>query len=968
MNLTKPIILVTASAVLLLAASVTTAQTDPAPTEPTTAPAPDTVDPLTGEAPDTTSIEEGEAADEVVPPDGDAPIVEPDAGVAPTTEPTSVPPDTLVPSDFGAEREEPGDDTEVVEASEGFCIPTSHPDTLQPPTALTLVQTLGAFAGDLTVRWEPSPDQEAAGGAVAYYRVEYQVADGDWVELDPQVLREVRRATLEAAEMGQSYNFRVFAVSFELGGERLESEPLTEGPFAVPGLPTEIGPASNLSLVHESEDLGGSITVEWERSSDDGQGSVAVRGYRVSARTAGASEWTVVGDVSAAVTRFPFVEAELGTDYEFQVVAHSATQGETTLESEPLVGGPFAVRHLPETIAAPQDLRVTTSAEDLAGWIGLAWTPSADDGAEELAVSHYRVEVKEGTDGAWRFVADVPAGGSTAIVPRVIYGADYYFRVHAVSVSDPYRTEFAVRAVGDDPFELTRTFSETVETGPARRRYLPDRLAPPTGVVGTDAPADAGGNINVAWTASADDGAGELAVSRYQVQYRADDEEEWTDAGEVAGGSTSYVFSAAMPETTYVFRVRAATVGTRAGFVASDWVESEGVVSESEMFELDDDTWAPGGVEAADVTWDSGAHALVTWTAVDDIGTGTCRIDSYQIFARDGEGGFFTEVHSVSVEEINTVIGGEEVDGLEVDGDKITALVSGLDPHKTYVMKVVSHSPAGIWVSADSETISPAVNWFKGERIWVFILGAVICGFILFFIRVARKGGDLFVRKMAGLDAVDEAIGRATEMGRPILFVPGIMDLDNVQTLAGLTILGHTAKMVAEYDTRLDVPVSRSLVLTAGREVIKQAYLEAGRPDAYSEDMVHYITDAQFGYVAGVNGIIVRDEPATCFYMGAFYAESLILAETGNTAGAIQIAGTAMPSQLPFFVAACDYTLIGEELFAASAYLSQDPKQMGSLKGQDVGKAIAMVSILLGALAATFGIDVVLEFLRSVFS
>ena len=87
--------------------------------------------------------------------------------------------------------------------------------------------------------------------------------------------------------------------------------------------------------------------------------------------------------------------------------------------------------------------------------------------------------------------------------------------------------------------------------------------------------------------------------------------------------------------------------------------------------------------------------------------------------------------------------------------------------------------------------------------------------------------------------------------------------------------------------------------------------------------------------------------------LGAFFAESLILAETGNSVGAIQIAGTARPAQLPFFIAACDFTLIGEELFAASAYLSGEPKQLGSLKGQDVGKAIAMLFIVLGVLAAT---------------
>jgi hypothetical protein len=179
--------------------------------------------------------------------------------------------------------------------------------------------------------------------------------------------------------------------------------------------------------------------------------------------------------------------------------------------------------------------------------------------------------------------------------------------------------------------------------------------------------------------------------------------------------------------------------------------------------------------------------------------------------------------------------------------------------------------------------------------------------------------------------------------------------MDDVQTLAGLTILGRVSRVIADYDTQIFMPVSRSLVMTAARETIKASYQTAGRPDKYTDDMVTYVTDEQFGYVAAVDGIMVREKPATVFLLGAFFAESLILAETGNYIGAIQIAGTARPAQLPFFIAACDFTLIGEELFAASAYLSGEPMQLGSLKGQDVGKAIAMVAIVIGVIAVTIG-------------
>src|SRR5687768_14182775 len=243
--------------------------------------------------------------------------------------------------------------------------------------------------------------------------------------------------------------------------------------------------------------------------------------------------------------------------------------------------------------------------------------------------------------------------------------------------------------------------------------------------------------------------------------------------------------------------------------------------------------------------------------------------------------------------------------------------------------------------------------WIDPTRIWFLGLLIVLCGAVLAYIFAARRGLSMKVRRIAGLEAVDDAVGRATEMGRSCLYIPGVQDMNDIQTIASLTILSRVAKTAAEYDAKVEVPTTRSLVMTAARETVQAAYLAAGRPEAFSPDQVYYVTDEQFGYVAYVQGLMVRERPAACFYMGAFFAESLILAEMGNSVGAIQIAGTAQPAQLPFFVAACDYTLIGEEFFAASAYLSGEPDQLGTLKGQDVGKVIVAVGIAVGVAGAT---------------
>jgi len=276
--------------------------------------------------------------------------------------------------------------------------------------------------------------------------------------------------------------------------------------------------------------------------------------------------------------------------------------------------------------------------------------------------------------------------------------------------------------------------------------------------------------------------------------------------------------------------------------------------------------------------------------------------------------------------------------------------VGGLPTDKPVWFRAYAVNAAGeksAFVYSDQPAVATE-QLFDGNRFWFFVVTVFVCGSVIAMILVARTGAPMWIRKISALDAIDEAVGRATEMGKSCLFVTGVQDLNEIETIAGITVLSRVAEKAAEYDATVVVPTSRSLVMTAARETSQAAYLAAGRPDAYQEDRIYYVTDDQFGFVAHLSGYMTREKPAACFYMGQFYAESLLLGETGNTIGAIQIAGTAQPAQLPFFVAACDYTLIGEEFFAASAYLSRDPDQLGSLKGQDIGKLLVMSIIVIG--------------------
>jgi hypothetical protein len=281
-----------------------------------------------------------------------------------------------------------------------------------------------------------------------------------------------------------------------------------------------------------------------------------------------------------------------------------------------------------------------------------------------------------------------------------------------------------------------------------------------------------------------------------------------------------------------------------------------------------------------------------------------------------------------------------------------------------YTLPEGQEFPPDEWlIGSTAEPVVAHKNIWNSSRTNEFVWAVLICCAVMGYIILARKGTSLFLRRIAGLDHVEEAIGRATEMGRPILYTTGLGYVSDIASIASINILGQVARKVAAYESRLINPHHDPILMAVCQEVVQEAYIDAGHPDAFNKDDIFFITDDQFAYAAAVNGIMVREKPATILLMGLFYAESLLLAETGNATGAIQIAGTDALAQLPFFITACDYTLIGEELYAASAYLSREPLLVGSLKGQDLSKMILMALTFLGTLAICGGI----EFIQQLF-
>jgi len=225
---------------------------------------------------------------------------------------------------------------------------------------------------------------------------------------------------------------------------------------------------------------------------------------------------------------------------------------------------------------------------------------------------------------------------------------------------------------------------------------------------------------------------------------------------------------------------------------------------------------------------------------------------------------------------------------------------------------------------------------------------------ILWKIAAAKRRPDsVFIRRIAGLSAIDEAIGRAAELGKPILFNAGTEDYTNIQSLAALGVLGHVANKCAVYGISILVTTPKPVMVPILEDVIRSAFENAGRPELMHECEVRFISTQSDLAALGTAALMKDREVASAFLFGAYDYTSLLYSEGGQLAGCMQIAGTAEYYQIPFFIASCDYVVIVEELFACSSYLSRDPVMLGSVAGQDYGKLLLLGLIVTGVLLST---------------
>jgi hypothetical protein len=241
----------------------------------------------------------------------------------------------------------------------------------------------------------------------------------------------------------------------------------------------------------------------------------------------------------------------------------------------------------------------------------------------------------------------------------------------------------------------------------------------------------------------------------------------------------------------------------------------------------------------------------------------------------------------------------------------------------------------------------------------VILLVAVIS--ILYYMWMAGKGKLARIRRLPQVDVIDEIIARCVEMNKELWFLSGQGYMTNTTQLPGILstfgILSYVTRKCAEVGCKIHHPSFLGVAYNIQYEIMREAYEAAGKPEEFDplETVIYVPMGAGRPYVCTETW---RRKPAGGILCGFWYHYTIIYSEALQRAGAMTLGGTDTTHNIPFMVAANDYSMIGEEMYAMSAYLSKDPVLTSSLAGQDVGKYLAIIMTIIGVLLGAAGVPV----------
>ena len=238
----------------------------------------------------------------------------------------------------------------------------------------------------------------------------------------------------------------------------------------------------------------------------------------------------------------------------------------------------------------------------------------------------------------------------------------------------------------------------------------------------------------------------------------------------------------------------------------------------------------------------------------------------------------------------------------------------------------------------------------------IILLGVLL---LIGFMLLARSGFKPALRPLRGYDSLQEQVGQAVESGGRVHVSLGpnsIIGEETATTLAGLAMLDITTERSAISDRPPIGTTADATTLPVLSDTMRRAYQRQGSPENFTPVSARLVALDALTLAAGATGIIADDDVRANVLIGSFGSEVALMAEAGARQHVTQTIGSdRLEGQAVSYVMA-DSPLIGEELYAARAYLTGEPSATAGLAVQDVLRWVIIGFILFGAVLQTLGL------------
>jgi hypothetical protein len=242
---------------------------------------------------------------------------------------------------------------------------------------------------------------------------------------------------------------------------------------------------------------------------------------------------------------------------------------------------------------------------------------------------------------------------------------------------------------------------------------------------------------------------------------------------------------------------------------------------------------------------------------------------------------------------------------------------------------------------------------------WIALGIVVAAAALLFALSTLQRKTPPKLRVVPALTRLYRAIGLSVEDGTRLLISLGNTSLLTGSAgapLAGLGLLRHLAERTSLSDRPPIAVAGEAPLAILAQDTLESGYQEAGAGEYYQPSTGRVAGLTPFSATAGTIPILHDEQVSAAVFMGHFSVDAGLLADAAERGNALAVGSSDDLAGQAVWYASAPETLIGEELFAAAAYIGGSPAQTASLGVQDILRWAIIAALGIGAVLKLAGL------------